>query len=41
MTPLISIADFKEYQKSPEENGPPLLPMWKLMTETEIPAVSL
>jgi hypothetical protein len=41
MTPLIPIADFKEYQKDPENVEPPLLPMWKLMKETGIPAVSL
>jgi len=41
MTPLISIADFNEYQDDPEDMDPPLLPMWKLMSDTEIPAVSL
>ena len=41
MTPLIPIADFKEYQNNPDDNDPPLLPLWKLMSETEIPAVSL
>jgi len=38
MTPLIPIAAFKEYQENPDSMDPPLLPMWKLMTETEIPA---
>ncbi len=41
MTPLIPIAAFKEYQDSPEGVNPPLLPMWKLMSETAIPSVSL
>lgn len=41
MTPLIPIAEFKEYQNSLEGNDPPLLPMWKVMSDTEIPSVSL
>lgn len=41
MTPLIPIAKFNESKKGPEDLGRPLLPILKLMSETEIPAVSL
>ena len=39
MTSLIPIADFRAYEKNPDGNEPPLLPMWKLMSDKELPSV--
>ena len=41
MTPLIPIADFKEYQNNPQDENHPLLPMWKFMSKTDISTIAL
>lgn len=41
MTPLIPIANFKEYQNNPQDENPPLLPMWKIMSKTDILTIAM
>ncbi|TVR29034.1 MAG: hypothetical protein EA390_10560 [Balneolaceae bacterium] len=40
MTSLIPIAQFEAYREDPQTNEAPLLPMWKLMTETPLSTVA-
>ncbi len=41
MTPHIPIAEFLKYKNNPDEYEAPLLPMWKIMSDKDIPAVKL